>query len=619
MTFLHHHRLNCCLNAATVLLWLGFTVCTVAQELPVPRWLLVLDSAGGVQGIDIESGTGPVLVRVPDPIAPRAERLIPTGSDGYILVQSGGLLPLASAPLPPARWSPDEVIVDGKYDAIRDGLWLLTESGGLYFQHGNERVPFPLDVPQDRTWRRLDYDPFTQRLLVLDDLGDIFVMRDNQIIYDAHAEAAVAASLIPGTSAVAVVRVDGLLLYGDTAQEELTTARIITATPVVDMEILPDHRVFVLDAYGRIRDDRDQPVIAAEGIQLPFARDLAFGTFEDIPQWLPPAWNTRFELEPSSLVIMPGPNPGARQLSSLGTGRDNEDAVDDAEDGVIALRIRNAEELGAWIAELHFDPSRIVITENDVEAGSWWRDAAPGAQVSASVNAEQGVLSLQGGSAAQPGFGATGGGILSRIRLRPRGEEYSISRVELIQASVNHTAMSFLFRPLGEPLGVTVTVSARPRWMDLAWQLDGRPQDLPVLEAGGSELVESVVLLEEGSSLRRLEVTFAYEPDILRPVVAYPGTAWTGYGKLNFQETERPGGQLKTTIRAVDSKMDRVSGEVLVVLWRTRDFSSMSDVNRKAIRIEGARAFSSSTVRGTRLRIDTTPLELAAPQDRSSQ
>ena len=615
MTSIHSHRFSFCRNAAAAPLWLCLVLCAASEEPLVPRWLLVLDSAGGVHGIDIESGTAPILVRLPDPLAPASERLIPTGLDGYILVRPGGLLPLASAPLPPARWNPDEVIVDGKYDAIREGIWILTESGGLYFQHGNERVPLPLEAPAGRTWRRLDYDPFTQRLLVLDDLGDIFVMQDNQIVYDAHAGDAVAASLIPGTSAVAAVRADGVLLYGDSAQEELAVARIITATPVVDMEILPDHRVFLLDAYGRIRDDMDRPVATAEGIKMPFACDLAFGTFEKLPQWLPPAWNTRFELEPANLVIMPEPGPSAGETPSNNREDDGEEAGDDT----IALRIRNAEDLGAWIAELHFDPSRITITEDDVDAGSWWRNAAPGAQVSASVNSEQGVLWLQGGSAAQPGLGATGGGILSRIRLRPRGEEYSISRFELVQASVSHTALPFLFRPLGEPLSATVTVSARPRWTDLAWRRGGSPQESSVLEADGSELVETVVLLEEGASLRRLEVTFAYEPDVLRPVAAYPGAAWTGHGKLDFQETERPGGQLKTILRAPECEMDRISGEVLVVLWRTRDSAGASHANRKAVSIESARAFSSSTVRGTRLRIDMNPLELASPQGRSSQ
>ena len=579
----------------------------------------MLDAGGGVQALEIDSGTGSVIVRAPDPFAPPAERLIPVESDGYVLVQPGALLPLASAPLPPSsRWNPDEVIVDAKYDPAADGVWLLTEGGELYLQHELERVPFPLAIPDGRTWRRLDVDPLTGRFLVLDDAGDVYVVKDDVAVYDAHASGAVAASLIPGTSGVAVVREDGLLLYGDPAQEQLAPAGMITATPVVDMEILTDRRAFILDAYGRIRDEHDRPVAGAHGMQLPYVRDLSVAAFEDPPQWLPPGWKTRLTLEPTSIVVMPGSPPGERgppAPDSLDGGE--RDSVE-PEDGNVAVRVTGAEELCGWIAELHFDPRYIVISEEDVHSGPWWHDAVPGAQVSASVNPEQGVLWLQGGSAAQPGWGATGGGILSTIRLRPRDETHSNSRFNLIQASISHTAMPFLFRPLGEPLGVTVTVSARPRWLDLTWRAEGQPQDARLLHAGDGELIESAVVLEEGASLRRLEVTLAYNQDRMRPVVAYPGSAWRRQGKLDFQETERPGGRLRATIRAIDGGASRMSGEVLVVVWRTRG-APTGDEARTVGSIERARAFSSTSARGTRLRIGAVPLELAIRQGGSSQ
>ena len=261
-----------------------------------------------------------------------------------------------------------------------------------------------------------------------------------------------------------------------------------------------------------------------------------------------------------------------------------------------------AEEISGWIAEFQFSPDGLTILEEEVQGGAWW-EAVPGAQVHASVIAEQGVLRLQGGSAAQPGSGATGDGVLATIRLRPRNSNQGFSKLKLIEATVSHTSLPLHFRPVGEPQAILVRSGSRSRNMSLVWGDDLETSRSRRFQGG--ELIETAIGIEKGANLRRLEVTLSYDPDILQPVVSHPGSCWRGRGSVDFRDYVRPGGRYKCVVQTGESDESEIGGEVLRVVWRAR---TASPTETEISIHSDTKVFSASAPQPTRLRIEREPL-----------
>ena len=423
-------------------------------------------------------------------------------------------------------------------------------------------------------------------------------VQDRIVVRRPGYHGAVAASFVPGVSDVVVACADGRLYRGDPWHEELGLERIAQATPVVDMAVLPDGAVFLLDAHGAVHDADGQPVPGFIRQDIPHAKALAFTHFEgDPPVWFPPAWRTQLRLSPTTVTMAADPRPPG---GAGGSAREKPVTAS----GQVEVRMTGAEEISGWIAEFQFSPGALTILEEEVESGAWW-EAVPGAQVHASVIAEQGVLRLQGGSAAQPGSGATGDGLLAMIRLRPKSRNQGFSRLKLVEATVSHTSLPLHFRPVGEPQAITVRSGSRPRNMTLAWGdgLDHEASRSRHFRVG--ELVETAIHIEEGASLRRLEITLSYDPDILQPVVSHPGSCWRGRGRIDFRGYVRPGGRYKCVVQTGESDESEIGGEVLCVVWRAK---TASPAEAKISIHRDTKVFSASAPQPTRLRIGQEPL-----------
>ena len=96
------------------------------QDIEAPHWLLVLDAAGGVQGVCVDGGTVSVPIRPPDMEAPPARRLVPTGTTGFLLLSSGSMLPLGLPAFPiVGQRLVEERVVDVCSGSEGAGAWLL--------------------------------------------------------------------------------------------------------------------------------------------------------------------------------------------------------------------------------------------------------------------------------------------------------------------------------------------------------------------------------------------------------------------------------------------------------------------------------------------------------------
>ncbi len=609
--------------ACVMLLCLLYPLLPCAEEPEQPEqdyWLLVLDSVGGVQGACIGEGTISCPIRLPDTVAPSAERILPIGDDGYLLLEGGRLLALDHAPMPSSVvWDAHETITDARYDSYSEATWLLTRTGKIYIQVGLEREPIELALPEEHEWQRLDVDASTNRLLVLDTQGRLYIYQDQQQVYEAELPGAVAASLVPGATGVAALDRSGRLFYGDPVQVQLAEVSQVSVTSAIDLEILPDHRAFILDSYGQVRDAEDKPIVQFEAMEFPFARDLAYTRFDDPrlepahlernPLWLPPAAKTRVYLYPDTVIV--GPPGGSRsQETPLESSRNTPG-------GSIELRISGAKEVPSWEAEIHFDPDTLIVLKDDVEAGSWWLESAAGADSQASVNMEQGILKIQGISAAQEGGGANGDGTLARIGLRSKNDRAETGAFELVRASVSHTALPFVDWPAGEPQAVTVMVQAPPRNLELIWtdpsNVDSADSRVVDLKPGGT--VKTSLQLEAGAIINGLSASFEYDPETIRPVAAYPGELWRGRGKIEFRERELPGGQLRCLLRVLEEVenaefQNAEGGEVLSIIWRVHPLPKANPGSECDIRLLKANVYSKGNLYATRVRLGVEPLQI---------